>query len=140
MWFTTFIVKNLTRRPLRSLLTAFAVAIGCRAGLVGRDAAVEAVGRHRIHPERLVHPAEEVVRREVAVLELLAVRTNLVVDELAHCIAHHLELFGPFEHGRIVRDRTTWTSRPRAECVILRPRSPGFSRLGGKPKPWARET
>jgi putative ABC transport system permease protein len=37
MWFTTFIVKNLTRRPLRSLLTAFAVAIaiGSVVALVG---------------------------------------------------------------------------------------------------------
>ncbi len=37
MWFTTFIFRNLTRRPLRSLLTAFAVAIaiGSVIALVG---------------------------------------------------------------------------------------------------------
>lgn len=37
MWFTTFIFKNLIRRPLRSLLTAFAVAlaIGSVIALVG---------------------------------------------------------------------------------------------------------
>jgi putative ABC transport system permease protein len=37
MWFSTFIFKNLIRRPLRSLLTAFAVAlaIGSVIALVG---------------------------------------------------------------------------------------------------------
>jgi len=37
MWFTTFIVKNLSRRPLRSLLTVFAIAIaiGAVVALVG---------------------------------------------------------------------------------------------------------
>jgi putative ABC transport system permease protein len=37
MWFSTFVVKNLTRRPLRSLLTIFAiaVAIGSVVSLVG---------------------------------------------------------------------------------------------------------
>jgi putative ABC transport system permease protein len=37
MWFTTFVLRNLTRRPLRSLLTAFAVgiAIGAVIALVG---------------------------------------------------------------------------------------------------------
>ena len=67
--------------------------------LLGRDPAVEAVGGHRVHAEGLVQLAEQVVRRQVAVLELLAVRADLVVDELAHGVAHHLELFGPFEHG-----------------------------------------
>jgi putative ABC transport system permease protein len=37
MWFTTFVLRNLMRRPLRSLLTAFAVAIaiGAVIALVG---------------------------------------------------------------------------------------------------------
>src|SRR5579885_1652353 len=37
MWFTTFVLRNLLRRPLRSLLTAFsvAVAIGAVIALVG---------------------------------------------------------------------------------------------------------
>jgi putative ABC transport system permease protein len=37
MWFLTFIVKNVLRRPLRSLLTvtAIAIAIGCVVALVG---------------------------------------------------------------------------------------------------------
>ena len=32
-------------------------------------------------------------------LELLAVRTDLVVDELPHRVADHLQLFRPFVHG-----------------------------------------
>jgi putative ABC transport system permease protein len=37
MWFSTFVIKNLTRRPLRSLLTVFAIAIaiGAVVSLVG---------------------------------------------------------------------------------------------------------
>jgi putative ABC transport system permease protein len=37
MWFLTFVVKNVLRRPLRSLLTvtAIAIAIGCVVALVG---------------------------------------------------------------------------------------------------------
>jgi hypothetical protein len=60
---------------------------------------VEGIGGHCVHTERLVQPAQEVIRRQVAVFQLLAVRPDLVVDELAHGVAHHLELFGPFEHG-----------------------------------------
>ena len=35
---------------------------------------------------------------QVAVLELFPVRADLVVDELTHGVADHLQLFGPFVH------------------------------------------
>ena len=61
-----------------------------RRVLLGVDAALEGVARHRVHAERGVQLAQEVVRRQVAVLELLAVRADLVVDELPHGVADHL--------------------------------------------------
>ena len=57
-------------------------------------------------PERAVELAQQVVGRHVAVLELVTVRPDLLVDEVAHRGPHHLELFWPFEHRclhRVVR-------------------------------------
>ncbi len=70
-----------------------------RSRFFGVDPALERVARHRVHAERGVQLPQEVVRRQVAVLELLPVRTDLVVDELPHGVADHLELFRPFVHG-----------------------------------------
>ena len=78
---------------------------GCRV-LLRRDALVEAVGGHLVHAERLVELAQEVVRRHVAVLELLAVRADLGVDERAHRVTHHQQLFGPLEHRKLLLGRT----------------------------------
>jgi hypothetical protein len=60
----------------------------------GLDPPVERVGGHRVHAEGLVELAQQVVRREVAVLQLFAVGPDLVVDELAHGLPDHLHLVG----------------------------------------------
>jgi hypothetical protein len=63
-----------------------------------RDPTLERVPRHRADAERRVQLAQQVVRRHVAVLEVVAVRPDLLVDEVAHRAPDHLELFWPFEH------------------------------------------
>ncbi len=92
------------RDSSRSARAALAPAVPAAAASSAAIRLSKPSARERVHPERRVQLAQQVVGREVAVLELLAVRSDLVVDELAHGVAHHLELFGPFEHGRIVRD------------------------------------
>ena len=69
-----------------------------RRVLLGVDAPVEAVGGHLVHAEGLVELPQQVVGREIAVLELLAVRADLGVDERAHRVTNHHQLFGPLEH------------------------------------------
>ena len=83
----------------RSLpLAAPELSLASCAGFFRGDPLVEAVGGHLVHAERLVQLAQQVVRREVAVLELLAVRADLGVDERADRVPHHQQLFGPLEH------------------------------------------
>ena len=65
-------------------------------------------------------------------LELLAVRPDLVVDELAHGVAHHLLLFGPFVHGAD-RYRSAYLRRPWAVRRTSSARSPS-----GRPSRCAR--
>jgi hypothetical protein len=60
----------------------------------------EAVAGHGVHAEGAEQLAEDVVGREVAVLELLPARRDLGEDELAHRVADHDLLFGPLVHGR----------------------------------------
>ena len=93
------------------------------------------VARHLVHAERLVQLAQQVVRRQVAVLELLAVRADLVVDELPHRVADHLQLFGPFEHGP---HRTR--SRPESDnghVRFTRPSSRSSRRVTRARKYWS---
>ena len=73
------------------------------AALLGVDAALEAVAGHRVHAERGEQLAEDVVRRQVAVLELLPLRTDLVVHELADRVADHLRSSDHSYMARIVR-------------------------------------
>src|SRR5262249_45023559 len=63
------------------------------------DLALEARLRHLVHAERLEQLAQDVVGREVAVLELLDVRDHLRVDELADHVPHHLLGLVPGNHG-----------------------------------------
>ena len=86
--------------PATTPATCFLLALrSVRRSFFGFDPALEGIARHRVHAERGVQLAEEVVRREVAVLELLSMRADLVVDELPYGVADHLQLFRPFVHG-----------------------------------------
>ena len=76
------------RRPRRGRPRAFSRSI----------CLLEAVARHGVHAERGEHLAQDVVRRQVAVLELLHVRADLLVDEPLHRVADHLVLVAPLEH------------------------------------------
>ena len=81
-----------------------------------------------VHAERRVELAQQVVRRQVAVLELLAVRADLVVDELPHRVADHLQLFGPFVHGphRIGRRQVDRHSVRQTPSSLHPPVAAGF--------------
>ena len=59
---------------------------------------LEPLAGHRVHPEGGEQLAQDVVRRQIAVLELVDVRADLVVDEALHRIADHLVLVTPLEH------------------------------------------
>ena len=95
---------GLGRRP-----RAFSSAI-CRSKRSRAMASMPKVG------EQL---AEDVVGREVAVLELTVVRHDLLLDEVAHGGAHHLLLVRPLEHGG-PRSRMTVaaTIRPLAGTAV----------------------
>jgi hypothetical protein len=62
------------------------------------DHAPEALPVHLVDAEGRQHLAQDLVRRQVTVLELFEVRHDLGGDELAHCIADHELLLGPFDH------------------------------------------
>ena len=97
--------------PSRSGFSRRCLARRDRRGdlLVEGDLLGEPVAGGGVDPELAVHLAKNVVRRGVAVLELVDPRPDLLVDELADGAAHHLLLFGPLEHGASV---TAWVSGP----------------------------
>ena len=87
-------------RHCRARTTAVALApLALLARLLGLDAPLEALARHRVHAERGEELAQDVVRRQIAVLELVALRDDLGLDELADGVPDHLLLFGPLEHA-----------------------------------------
>jgi len=53
---------------------------------------------HVAHPEGRVQLADDVVRRGVAELELLAPRADLLLHEVPHRVADHLVLVTPLIH------------------------------------------
>src|SRR5207237_10419491 len=83
-------------------VASFAVtraALARLASLLGLDAALEALARHRVHAERREELAQEVVGRKVAVLQFVTLGDDFRRHELADGITDHLLLFGPLEHG-----------------------------------------
>ena len=66
--------------------------------LLGLDPVGETAARHLVHAEGGVELAEQVVGREVAVLEILLDGEELLVDEVAHRRAQHLMFVGPLVH------------------------------------------
>ena len=67
--------------------------------LLDLDALLEAARGHGVHAEGREQLAEDVVGRRVAVLELLDVRLDLLLHELADGVADHQLLVGPLVHG-----------------------------------------
>ena len=67
--------------------------------LLARDLLLEARARHLVDAEGREQLAQDVVGRQVAVLELLEVRLDLRFDEAPHRVADHLVLLAPLDHG-----------------------------------------
>jgi hypothetical protein len=65
------------------------------------DALLEPRLRRFVEAEGLHHLAQDVVRGQVAVLELLVVRLDLGVDETPDHVADEQVLFAPFDHRGI---------------------------------------
>jgi predicted RNA-binding protein len=74
------------------------VALGRLAGSLAGELALEAVPGHGVHAEGGEQLAEDVVRRQVAVLQLTVVRHDLLGDEVAHGRLHHALLVRPLDH------------------------------------------
>ena len=64
------------------------------------DLLAETSPRHLVDAERSEHLAQDVVRRHVAVLEVLDVGFDLRLDELPHGVLDHCLLFVPLDHLR----------------------------------------
>ena len=97
------------------------------------DATLELLARHDVHAERGEQLAQDVVGRQITVLELVALGHDLRLDELADGIADHLMLFGPFEHGATVRAPNAMGRPVRARCRSRRSLLPTMPRVGRRP-------
>jgi len=102
------------------------VGINRVPGLLAGDLAREPVPRHRVHPEGREQLADDVVRRQVAVLELAVVGHELLLDEVPHRRPNHLLLVSPFDHtrdstGRLQTDTIRGRSRVSGRTVAGAP-------------------
>src|SRR5262249_23610679 len=76
-----------------------APSLGLRRRLLARDLAREALARHLVHAEGAHELAQDVVRRQVAVLEGLPVWLDLLVNDPPYHVADHQVLLVPLDHG-----------------------------------------
>src|SRR5262249_18039688 len=76
------------------------------ARLLACDLALEPLALHLVDAEGLHHPAQHVVRRRVAVLELVEPRLHLGLDEAPDHVPDPLVLLAPLEHRLLTRSVT----------------------------------
>ena len=99
-----------------------------------RDRPVEALGRHRVEPEGGEELPDQVVRRQVAVLELVLVRPDLLVDEGPDGVPDGQLVLGPREHAPRLDGSDPLEHRPRGHRAAgthrdQRPRGVGALQL-----------
>src|SRR5262249_27320360 len=116
-----------TGRPLPLIVVFRGRRPPLAGGALAFDALLELLSGERVEPEGAEHLAEDVVRGNIAELELLAMGADLVVDELAHRVAHHRVLLTPLEHRSPSSPpwrARAWRTAPRAARLPRRSATP----------------